>query len=245
MTNRRRQIIPSLIACALFAGMAAPAAFADMNEEWARSGTFGLNQTRGNSETLLQRVGARAERIEERYEWLFEFEWTYGESDKEKSAEFGRLGAEHKRLLKSRAYIDFMAEISYDAIAKLDYRVVTGPALGYFLLRNETFRLSAEAGPSYVAQKQGDARDNFFAIRIAEDFDWRVNDRARIWQRIEYVPRIDDFEQFLLNSEIGLESALSAALSLGVSLQHRHDSAPAEGAKRNDLYLVSTLKFAF
>ena len=220
-------------------------AHAEMAGDWERSITLGFNQTRGNSDTLLHRVTGRAEQIAERYEWLIDLEWTYGESDKEKNSEFGRFGVEHKRMINKRLFADAMGEISYDAIKELDYRVIAGPALGYFLLRDETFRLSAEAGPSYVAQKQGGASEDFIALRFAEDFSWRINDRARIWQGIEYIPRVDDVNHFLLNTEAGIESAITSTLSLGITLQHRHDSRPAEDTKRNDLFLVSTLKYNF
>ncbi len=225
--------------------LCAGAAASEINGEWERSVTLGLNQTRGNSDTLLHRLAARAELVEEKYEWLFNLEWTYGESDKEKDNEFGLFGAEYKRLLSRRLYVDAMGEISYDAIKDLDYRVIVGPAVGYFFRRDKTIRLSVEVGPSYVGQKQGGETEDFVAVRVAEDFRWRINEHARIWQKTEYIPRLDDVNQFLLNSEIGVESAVSAAVSLGISLQHRHDSKPADDAKRNDLYLVSTLKYTF
>ncbi len=218
---------------------------AEPTGEWERSLTLGFNQARGNSDTLLHRVAGRAELIEERYEWLYELEWTYGEADKDKNAEFGRMGVEYKRLIDTRFFADAMAEISYDAIKKLDYRVIYGPALGYFFLRDEQFRLSVEGGPSHVVQRQDRLTQDFVALRLAQDFSWRINKRARLWQGTEYIPRIDDFNRYLLNSEIGVESAVSAAISLGVTLQHRYDSHPAEDTKRNDLNLVSTLKYTF
>lgn len=237
--------IPPFTCILLMAVYSPLATNAEMSGEWERSITLGFNQARGNTETLQHRVAARAEKLHDDYEWLMDSEWTYGESEKEKNAEFGRLSAEHKRLLTKRAFVNTMAEISYDAIAKLDYRVVAGPALGYFLLRDESIRLSAEAGPSYVAQKLDGESQGYIALRVAQDFDYRINKRVRIWQGTEYIPRIDDFDQFLLNSEIGVESALTATLSLGLTLQHRHNSRPADDAKRNDLYLVSTLKYTF
>ncbi len=219
--------------------------YAEMSGEWERSVTLGFNQTRGNSDTLLHRFAARGEQIAEKHEWLIDLEWTYGESDKEKNNEFGRAGIEYKQMLNRRFYADAMLEFTYDAVKDLDYRVIVGPALGYFILRDETFRLSVEAGPSYVAQRQGGVSEDFIALRFAENFSYRINKQVRVWQGTEYIPRIDDFEQYLLNSEVGVESAISNVMSLGISLEHRYDNQPAEGAKRNDLFLVSTLKYTF
>lgn len=244
------RIIPltrvSVLFCAVVLVFQVPfVGLGEMIGEWERNVSLGFNQTRGNSDTLLYRVAARGEQVADRYEWLIELNWTYGESDKEKNNEFGRFLMEHKRLLGKRWYAEAMLEASYDAVKDLDYRVIVGPALGYFFLRDKTFRLSTEIGPSYVAQKQGGESEEFIALRLAENFSYRINKQLRVWQSIEYLPRIDDYEQYLLNSEVGVESAISTAMSLGITLQHRYDNRPAEDAKRNDLFLVSTLKYTF
>ncbi len=238
-------IMAAILTTAGAAAWADDAAEEAKSDDWTGSVSLGFSMTEGNSETSTHRVGLRADREMEKCEWHFQADWIYGESDDEKNVESGKLSAEHKWLLSDPWFADYMAELSYDAVASLDYRLITGPAIGRYLARTDALRLSLELGPVYVRQKQRDETDDYLAGRIAQNFEYRFNESARIWQTAEYIVRADDDEQYLLNAEVGLETALTTRIAVELLLQNRYDNQPAEDKERNDLILTSALKYAF
>ena len=54
-------------------------------------------------------------------------------------------------------------------------------------------------------------------------------------------PAAEDFDNYLLTGEIGVEAAISDHLSLRVVVQDKYDNTPAPGAERNDLSLIAGL----
>jgi putative salt-induced outer membrane protein YdiY len=56
---------------------------------------------------------------------------------------------------------------------------------------------------------------------------------------------VDEFSKYLLNTEVGVEAALTKAMSLRVVGTHRYDSEPAAGRKNYDLGIVSALAYKF
>ena len=55
------------------------------------------------------------------------------------------------------------------------------------------------------------------------------------------LPRTDDFDDYLLTVELGVEANLNATMSLRIVVQDKYDSTPAPGQENNDISLVSAL----
>lgn len=134
-------------------------------------------------------------------------------------------------------YIDGL--ILYDAIAKIDYRVTLGPGLGGYLLKDDQVTLLVEAGGSYVWDKLAGESENHLALRVAERCTYATSGTAKFWQSAEYLPSVDEFSDYLLTAELGVESAMSSRMSLRVVLQDKYDSTPVPGLKNNDLALIA------
>jgi putative salt-induced outer membrane protein YdiY len=61
----------------------------------------------------------------------------------------------------------------------------------------------------------------------------------------EWLPQVDDFSNYKLNTEVGVEAALTTAMSLRVVGQDRYVSQPPPGLKHNDILLTSQLAYKF
>ena len=97
-----------------------------------------------------------------------------------------------------------------DIIADVDYRLTIGPGAGYYLIKATNTLLAVEAGGAFEAQKLDDKADDTFAtIRLAERFEYKINDHVRIWENAEILPQVDRFDSYLVNFEIGVEATLS------------------------------------
>ena len=129
----------------------------------------------------------------------------------------------------------------YDDIALIDYRATLGPGLGAYLVKNDQRTLTLEAGPSYVWEKVDGASNDYLALRFAERYTCQALKNAKLVQSLEYMPEAEDFDNYLLVGEIGVEAAMSDRLSLRVVLQDKYDNTPAAGKERNDLSLIAGL----
>ena len=84
-------------------------------------------------------------------------------------------------------------------------------------------------------------------VRLAERFEHKFNQgTARVWENVEFpATQVDKWSDYLINSEVGVESALYKTLSLQVYLDDNFNSQPASGRKRNDVKLVSGVTYKF
>jgi putative salt-induced outer membrane protein len=221
--------------------------------QWQSSAAAGLTLTRGNAETFLATLTGTTTRKWEKNELSLGADATYGKSKDQttgqttKSADAYRGFVQYNRLFSERLYGYARAEGQYDAIADVKYRVTLSPGAGYYLIKEKTTDLSVEVGPGYVIQKLGNDSSSFATLRVGEKFHQAISDRARIWQTAEWLPKLEDFNNYIINAEVGIEADLTQdrKLSLRSYLQVTYNSVPASGRKNNDLKLVTAIAYRF
>ena len=89
--------------------------------------------------------------------------------------------------------------------------------------------------PGFEAEKLDDEYHNYPTARVAENFEHKIDDHARVWENVEVIPPLTDPEAFLVNAEVGVETPLTHKLSLQTYLQDNFANEPASGYKDNDL----------
>ena len=245
-----------MLAASLFAGVVTASA-ADTNK-WEASAAAGATLTKGNSDTFLGTLSLSAVRKAQWDEVLLGASATYGTTEQENTLPSGitveeeetttanaNAFGQYNHLFTDRFYAGVRLDLLHDAVAEVKYRATLSPLAGYYLIKNATTRLAVEAGPSLIAEKVEDESDEYMALRFAERFEHKFSDRAKVWQSVEYLPQVDDFENYIINAEIGAEAALTAKLSLRAVLQDTYDNVPAPDRKQNDLKLITSLVYKF
>jgi putative salt-induced outer membrane protein YdiY len=212
---------------------------------WETSAALGFTLQRGNTKTLLFTGNIQTTKKTPKHEWNFGADATYGENDDEKNAENMRGYGQYNHLFTERFFGYLRGEVFHDDIADIDYRITIGPGAGYYFIKEKNMSLRAEAGPAFVHEKTGDGTDDYLTVRLAERFDWKFNDRAKIWQSLEVLPQVDDFDNYLLNAEAGLETSITPKLSLRTYVQDTYDNEPAPDRQKNDVKFVTALAYKF
>ncbi|MEO6035338.1 MAG: DUF481 domain-containing protein [Verrucomicrobiota bacterium] len=212
---------------------------------WDTSAALGFTLTRGNSDTLLFTGNILTGKKWDQNELAFGADATYGENNSVKNAESLHGFGQYNRLFTERAYGYVRLDGLHDSIADVEYRLTLSPGVGYYFVKEENTKLSGEVGPAFIYEKQGDQTRGYFTARLAERFEHKFNDRAKIWQSVEILPQVDNLDNYIINAEIGLETTLTAKLSLRTYLQDTYDNQPAPGRKKNDLKLVTALAYKF
>lgn len=216
--------------------------------QWEGSAGLGFALTKGNSDTMLLNVRTDAEKKWLKNEMRLGGSGTYGENDGDKNNEQARGYGQYNRIFgdTDRWYGYGRMEALYDAIADLDGRINIGPGIGYYFLKDEKKSLSGEVGPNAVFEKySGEDWESYLSLRLAERFDYKINDRAKIWQFVEYMPDVTDRDRFIINAEIGIESNITKAWALRVALQNSYNNEPSDGRDRNDLKLIAGVTYKF
>ncbi|HPC59573.1 MAG TPA: DUF481 domain-containing protein [Verrucomicrobiota bacterium] len=212
---------------------------------WESSAALGLTLTEGNSRTLQINGQVQSMKKWDQNEINLGASGTYGKDRGEKSAESLRGYAQYNRLFSERVFGYLRVDALHDAIADIEYRVGISPGAGYYFIKNQTTGLRGEVGPGVIFEKQGDDTDTYMTLRFAERFDHKLNERATLWQTLEFLPQVDRWGNFIINAEIGIETAITKSLSQRTFVQDTYDNEPAAGRRKNDVKLVAAIAYKF
>ena len=121
---------------------------------WQRSLDFGMNQTKGNTETLRYAMGIDTVKEVEANKTRFRAHGAYGESDGAKDTENAAAKLRYERKLTTRYYALGNLDWTTDPIAELDYRFTGILSPGVHLYRSPTALFDLEIGAGYVEEKK-------------------------------------------------------------------------------------------
>jgi putative salt-induced outer membrane protein YdiY len=232
--------------------------------KWAKSAAVGATVTGGNTETILLSGKADAQRKWERYELSLGADGAYGVTERrvpggpdvdETTAQSLRGFLQYNRLFTPRFYGYLRQDAIHDKIGGVDYRLITGGGVGYYVVKEPATTFRTELGGAFVYERvtvdpgvgvpPSNKYDRYATVRLAERLDHKFNDRFRIWQSAEILPEIGNWENYIVNAEVGLESALTDSLSLLTYLQDTYDNEPPLGRVKNDWKWVTALAWKF
>jgi len=223
---------------------------------WESVASAGVTLTRGNSETFLGTVGVNSQRKWAKDEILLGASAGYGESKTRnakpvedvysKTDQYIKGFGQYNHLFTERFYGGIRLDGLSDNIAGIDYRFTVSPLAGYYLIKKPKTSLAVEAGPGFVFESlEGKDAEQYVALRFAERFEHKFSDRAKVWQTAEFLPRVENFGDYVFNFEIGASAAITKSVDLRVVFQDSYRSDPADGRKANDMKLIAGIGYRF
>jgi putative salt-induced outer membrane protein YdiY len=213
--------------------------------KWDSTAGFGLSITRGNSDTTLATINAQTQHKTPSNEFIFGGDAAYGKDSGVENVETWHAFGQYNHLVTDRLYYGLKLDYLHDGIADIRYRFTVAPLLGYYLIKETNTTLTVEAGPGYVFQDLGGDKRDYATLRLGERFEHKFSATAKMWQSLEILPEISDFNNYYANAEIGAESALTKHASLRAYIQDTYYNIPAPGRLKNDLKLVAGLQYKF
>ena len=248
----KKPIIAILVCAGMMAAFAetktdtsAPGVVTEKIYPWKSSVSAGLTLTRGNTSTTLFTASFLTERKSLTDEYLLGLGGAYGTQNSKDSVNNYKVFGQWNHLFTKRFYSYVRAEGLQDKIANLDYRLTVGPGVGYYLIKETNTLLAAEAGAGFEAQRLGGKDENFATVRLAERFEHKFNQHARLWQSVEIMPQVDRFDNYVVNFEIGVETAITKSFSLKTFLVDTYANQPAVGRQKNDMKIVAGVAYKF
>ena len=221
---------------------AAPAAAA---KGWARTAGLGFALAQGNSETLLANVDALADYRGDANELFLAGGGAYGENGGVEAVKNVRAGAQYNRLLSEHWFVGAAGRYAHDAIAQVDYRLISRTAFGCYLIRNDSVQLSVEAGPGYLWEEVGGIQADYAIVEAVQRLTWKPTETISIGQNLSWIRSVEDSDDYLIQAAAFVDVALSDQLSFRTAVTNTFDNTPAAGSKRNDLMLSSGFAVKF
>jgi putative salt-induced outer membrane protein YdiY len=213
---------------------------------WASSASLGLTLTRGNSDTTLLTVNVLTDRKDNTNEWSFGVDATYGNDHGVENAESLHGFGQWNHLFSEKLFGYVRAEGLHDGIAGIKYRATVGPGAGYYFLKETNTTFAVEAGAAEVFERLGTNDSSYTTLRLAERFEHKFDGHgARVWESVEFLPQADEFNNYIINAEVGVAASLAKNLSLQTYLDDSYANEPAPGRLKNDAKLVSAISYKF
>ena len=222
---------------------AAPAA--EKKPAWETSAAAGLTFTSGNSKTLLATASIVTLHKWTKNELSLGADGSYGQNDSVKNNESVHGFGQYNRLFNERVFGFGRVDALHDAIADVDYRVSLSAGAGNYFIKNKRTTLTGEFGPGVIFQHKGGENSTYMTLRIAERFEYKLTERAKVWQSLEFLPQVDDFNNYIVNFEVGIETALTQKMSLRTWIQDTYQNEPAANREKNDFKLVAGVGYKF
>ena len=167
----------------------------------------------------------------------------HGENNGEKTADNFKGNANYKRMFAERCYGVGDINALYDSVADINYRITLSPGAGYYLMKSDAATLTFDLGPAYVWEKVAGVEDDYLAARAGERYERVLSAGAKVWQALNYVPQLEDFDNYFIEGEVGAEAAMTDTISLRLVFKDQYKNIPAEGRDRNDIQFVGAIAY--
>ena len=217
-------------------------------KKWSDEAELSFVDTGGNTEvTTLSAKNLLKYRFTNKLQGAWKLGAVYGKSDGEKNAEsyFTELRLDYQ--FTERLYYYAAAGWMQDEFAGIDSRYYLGPGAGYKFLSGPKHFLAGEAGLNYVWEEYIDGTDkDYLGGRAFAKYEYAFTEKNRFSQSVEFLYDFDDSENYNVNSETAVISALSDYLSLKASYVIKYDNQPIpETLEETDTVLAVTLVINF
>jgi len=213
---------------------------------WETEVAMGGNLSRGNNNSHRIKGEVKSTRKTEKDRLVLAGITEIGENEGDKTTEYIEGQADYRRDIHERLYWYALLNGRRDAIADLDYRFTLSPGVGYTVVDDGNLFLSFETGPAYVLEQLKDqGLEHSLRGRVGQEFEWQISEWAKLFQNSEFLINAQDTNDWIIEAEVGVETAVNKSFSLRFGAKDIYDNQPAVGRKKNDIQLNTAVVYKF
>lgn len=221
--------------------------------KWTGIIAAGMNLTRGNTKSDTINLSADAVRRSEDDRNTVALGYTFSKQrdndtrQTSTSADKWFVRGQYDHFFSPKLYGYGNLRVEKDRVADLKMRVTPGMGLGYQWRETSDLKFFTECGLSYVYEKYDDpsVTHKYTAARFAYRLDKTLSETVRLYHTLEYIPSMEDFGTYLLNTDVGLRAAITPRLSLDAKAQLAYNSDPAVGRDKKDWQYILGVGWMF
>ena len=226
---------------------------AEIREEkerlWKKEVSIGYNKITGNSESSALNANLFANRKTDKNEFTVKASYNYGSTNRKMDTQkwYGMLRYAYSFGNFKKWYHFYRLEADHDRFANIDYRIIPSSGLGYWFSDTDDWKAMLECGIGFGHTNYRDnTKSKNEAMLIPRAFfEKSLWGESKISEDITLYPSLEDFGEYRLHSETAFINPINDKLSLKFSLIEDYNSYPAQGTKKNDLSLISSLVYSF
>jgi len=227
---------------------AAPAPAPDVvAPHWTGSVALGASYSDGNTDRRSASATADTEKRREKDRITLGFLWKYADESGILTDRQTQARGKYDYFFSKKLYglAQASAEDSYSAA--LDLRLTAGVGLGYQFKESESWKLSGEAGLSYVDENYTGTLDDtsYPAARAAYAWDWKPEAKYDLSQVGEIFPSLETSED--VSARVDTKGRINLTDKMFAQLQwlYQWDNTPATGKVRNDNMVMLGVGWSF
>jgi putative salt-induced outer membrane protein YdiY len=205
---------------------------------WKGSAAAGLNGKTGNSQNLDINASINLARETDLTKTTVLATYFYAANDTSTVTDRVFAQARQERKLKNPKYsLFFQFGYEWDRFKNFDYRVALHSGLAYQVYKEDDGSLNLRFGAGASKEVGTPADDWLPELQFGGDWDRQVTDTLRLYANIYYFPNIEDFTDFRLNTNTGLEFVVDETRNINFRIfaLNRYDSTPPAGNQQNDI----------
>ena len=205
-------------------------------KSWTDEAELSFVSTNGNSKvTTLSAKNLLKVPFSESFSGSWKLQGLYGKNDGVKNAEAYMTELRGDYAQSKRLYYFASAGWFQNKFSGIDNRYVYGLGTGYKVLDGPKNFLLGEAGLTFTQEEDTAGNDNEYpGGRLFAQYAYVFNDANKFTQSVEYLPDFDESDNWLLNSETALVSAMSTHFSMKTAYLVKYDNQPVAGLAKTD-----------
>ncbi len=142
----------------------------------------------------------------------------YSESDENTSANKYNIELDYNHMINKKLYSYMGINYIKDELSDYDYRLNSGPGLGYKFLEDETQTVDIQGGLDYAYDRYTNGlKDDYLAGRTELNYKYRFSKSVEFKQMLSYLASFEDSEKYFAVSDSAIGVKMTQNLSLGVS----------------------------
>ena len=211
---------------------------------WDTGIELGINGSSGTSNSFSIRTGGYVKRKSEAHKLAVSLFYNNTSAEGELTQSNALFDGRRDWLFQDSPWSLFgLTQIFYDEFQAFDLNVNVNGGLGYKISRWEHIQLGTSIGAGASREFGGPEDDWVPEAQFGVNYEQQVYEAHKIYAKFDYFPEFENFGDFRVLSDIGMELELSrpSNLSLKISATDRFDSDPNGVSNNNTNYSVLLL----
>ena len=217
-------------------------------EKWTGSVSLGGSYSDGNTKKRTGAASINAEyRADESNRYSVGFIWNYSEDSGALSQRQTQARAQWDHFFSKRFYGLVQGSLENDFQQTLDLRSTIGAGAGYQFYDDAEFKLAGELGLAYNDEDYRNSSDDkhFLSARVAEKWDWVVNEKVSLSQVGELFPSLENSQDIYARVDTKAKVSLTAKMFAQLEWLYQWNNNPASGKVRSDNLVLLGVGWSF
>lgn len=216
---------------------------------WEKRLEFSYVNTSGNTDTITLSAKLNLSRDGERNRYYIKGDLLYGKDNDEETQNKWSLDFRWERIFTKRMFGFLSANYLDDRFSGYDYRISSGPGLGYDIIKTDIHRLKSLLSSLYNYDKfsgGNEQSDRYLSGKAEMDYVWKIRENLKFKENANYIISEEDKNKYFANSETALQIKVNRHISLGLSYVIAYQNfLPSPDIKHMDTTFLTSLIIDF